>query len=243
MSSFSKIIVRYIVGVSELLFPKLCGVCEEPLQRGERVICTPCRWNMPLTYYWDLEDNFALELLAGRFPLSHACSLMFFENYDHYRLMIHRMKYGSRVDIAGATGAVLGGFLTESAFYQDVDLVVAVPLHWTKRIKRGYNQSEELAKALAKEMGVRYDFSILKRTRATSVQARKRSREERSRNVSNAFEVQHHDRLEGRHVLLVDDVLTTGATVEACALAMIAACPDLRISVATLAVVKKYIPH
>lgn len=207
------------------------------------MICTPCRWNMPLTYYWDLEDNFAVELLAGRFPLNHACSLMFFENFAHYRLMIHRMKYGSRVDIAAATGAVLGGFIKESPFYRDVDLVLAVPLHWSKRIKRGYNQSEELAKALAKEMEIEHDFSILKRTRATSTQAHKRSRHERLLNVSDAFGVRHPDRLAGRHVLLVDDVLTTGATLEACALALVEACPDLRISVATLAVVKKYIPH
>lgn len=153
------------------------------------------------------------------------------------------MKYNSRVDIASATGAVLGGFMGESEFYRDVDLVIAVPLHWSKRIKRGYNQSEELAKAIADQMKLPCDFSILRRRKATSTQAQKRSRQERLKNVSKAFSVSRVERLAGKHVLLVDDVLTSGATIEACALALIEACPDVRISVATLAVVKKYIPH
>lgn len=198
---------------------------------------------MPLTHYWAAKDNFAIELLAGRFPLNHACALMFFENHDQYRLMIHRMKYGARVDIALAAGATLGTFLAESTFYQDVDIVVPVPLHWTKRIKRGYNQSEELARAIAIQMNVPSNFKILKRTKRTSTQAHKRSREERLKNVTDAFNVVKAQPLQGKHVLLVDDVLTSGATIEACALAMVKACPEVRISVATMAVVKRYIPH
>ena len=126
--------------------------------------------------------------------------------------------------------------------YDDVDVIVPVPLHYRRRIKRGYNQSELLAIGMARQMGVECDFRSLKRVRYNDSQTSK-SRTERWMNVDDIFEVCRVDRLRGRHILLVDDVLTTGATISACAEEIIRACEgDVRISIATLAASTRWRP-
>ena len=126
--------------------------------------------------------------------------------------------------------------------YDDVDVIVPVPLHYRRRMKRGYNQSELLAVGMARKMGIGYDFCSLKRVRCNESQTNK-SRTERWANVDDVFEVRRADRLRGRHILLVDDVLTTGATISACAEAIIRACEgDVRISVAALAASTRWRP-
>ena len=232
-------IKEWLAGLADLLYPSLCAACGEALSEGEDTICTVCRWNMPLTDYWTLPDNYMTELLAGRIPFEHASALMFFSHHSDYRLMIHRMKYGSRRDIARATGRLYGYYLCGSEYYSDVTHLVPVPLHWTKRIKRGFNQSEELCRGMAESMGVGVDTRLLRRTRRTATQARK-SRSDRWRNVEGAFKVKR--RFDGGHILLVDDVVTTGSTIEACGSALAEKFPDMRISVAALSVVKRALP-
>lgn len=222
-----------------LIYVPLCGACNEPLVDGERVLCTACRWNMPLTYYWAMVDNHATRMMAGRIPFVNGCSFMFFGQGNEYRLMIHRFKYYSQPDIAKTLGYHFGRLLSESPLYRGVDLVVAVPLHWTRRWTRGYNQSEIIGKAIAISMGVAYDFTSVRRIRRTAKQARRHGSHNRLQNVKDAFRVVNADRLAGRHVLLVDDVLTTGATLEAVAIAILERCVDIKISFATIAVVKR----
>lgn len=218
----------------DLLYPNLCSVCGRELNENELKICTFCRWDMPLTDFWLARENYVAELLAARFPFEQACAYIHFRSATGgYRRMIHRMKYGGRFDLAYMMGEMFGSALSQSPLYQDVDLIIPVPLHWSKRMLRGYNQSEELSLGMASQMKLEYNFGILKRVRMTRQQARRKS-SERWRNVAGAFKVIDTQALQGRHVLLVDDVLTSGSTIEACAAAL-AEC-GCKISVATLAV-------
>lgn len=226
----------------DLVYPKLCVVCGGELVSGESQICTFCRWDMPMTDYWLHSENYVTELFAGRLPYVNACAMLFFRGgSDKYRRMIHQMKYRSRRDVAYLMGEIFGLLLRESELYRDVDVLVPIPLHWSKRIIRGYNQSEELCRGMAASMGIEYALSAVRRIRITRQQAR-RHKSERWKNVANAFCLVDSKRLEGRHVLLVDDVLTTGSTIESCAEAILLA-PNVRLSIATIAVAKRNQQH
>lgn len=223
-----------------VLYPELCPVCGQALASGEQTLCLHCRWDMPWTGYAEDPENPVFRQLHGDIPqLQRAAALFFFHHESHYRSAIHSLKYSGRRDIARSFGEILGRELKESGLYDDVDLLVPVPLHWTKRIRRGYNQAEEICRGVSKSLGPDCDFRSLKRTRRTRSQALHKTRADRHRNVEGAFTVRRPDRLHDRHILLVDDVLTTGATIKACAEAIRQALGDeVRISVATLSTVK-----
>lgn len=195
---------------------------------------------MPLTDDWQDERNPLTQRLERSIPgLVHVSALFRFRRESGYRRMIHTLKYAGRRDIAVAMGEMFGRELRESPFYRDVDLLVPVPLHWTKRIRRGYNQAEEICVGLSRSMGIPFDFRSLRRIRRTPPQALRRDAEARHRNVSGAFRLVRPARLAGKHILLVDDVLTTGATFAACVAAVRRELPETRISVAALAAVRQ----
>lgn len=228
---------KWFSSLLELLYPSLCAVCQKELVAGEGNICTECLWEMPLTGSWGRPDNEVIDILAGRIPLKHASALFYFSHHSGFRKMIHRMKYQSRSDLARSLGELYGRYLQESGLYDDVDLLLPVPLHWTKRISRGYNQSTEICRGMAKSMQIGVDSQSLRRIRRTDTQARK-SRSARWSNVQGAFALRrNHSALCGKHILLIDDVLTTGSTFEACAEAL-ATIENITISVGALAVVR-----
>lgn len=241
LRSFFRALVRVLVG---LLYPELCPVCGRRLAFGERVICVRCRWEIPLTDFTTEAQNPVFIGLSGEIPeLRRAAALFFFHHDSRYRTAIHQLKYNGRRDVAQALGEWFGRELRESGLYDDVTLLVPVPLHWSKRIKRGYNQSEEICRGMARSLGVACDFGSLCRRRRTRSQARHTSHQARRRNVEGAFSVRRRavERLRGAHILLVDDVLTTGATIKACAAAIRAALPETpTLSVAALSVIRSF---
>lgn len=224
--------------VASLLFPSRCAVCGEPLAHGERSVCTLCRVTAPLTGYWREADNPVVRKCWGMLPVEQASGFLFFIPSSGWRRLIHGFKYRGAWRTARAMGEWYGRCLAESGLYDDVDAVVPLPLHPLKRCRRGYNQSEYIAEGIAAQLGVGVDRRSVRRKRNTAAQALK-PRRERARNVEDAFAVRHPDRLEGRHVLLVDDVMTTGSTLAACAAAILQAVPGCRVSVAALAVSRR----
>ena len=221
--------------VSSLFFPARCAVCGEPLAAGERMLCTYCRATAPLTGYWREADNPVVRKCWGMVPVVQASGFLFFVHGSGWRQLIHGFKYRGSWRTAREMGEWYGRYLSESGLYADVECVVPLPLHPFKRCRRGYNQSEYIAEGIAAQLGVPVERRSVYRRRNTASQARK-SHRERAGNVEGAFAVRHPERLAGRHLLLVDDVMTTGATLLSCAGEILQAVPGCRISLAVLAV-------
>lgn len=221
-----------------LLFPRRCPVCGAALVRGERCLCTFCRATAPLTGYWREADNPVLRKCWGHLPVERASGFLFFVHGSGWQRLIHDFKYRGAWRTARAMGEWYGRCLRESGLYDGVDRVVPLPLHPVKRCRRGYNQSEYLAEGIAAELGVAVDRRSVRRVRNTESQTLK-TRRERASNVESAFSVRHPDRLAGLHVLLVDDVMTTGSTLLSCAAEILRSVPGCRVSIAALAVSRK----
>lgn len=218
----------------DILYPPVCAVCGERLEPHERQVCVMCRYTAPLTGYWNNEKNPLTEQFFATPAIEQASALLFYRLDSDWRRLIHDFKYRQRWALAEELGRWYGRLLAEGHLYDDIDLIIPLPLHPLRLLMRGYNQSFYLAKGISHHLHARVDTRSVRRVRYTRSQTRL-SRLDRSRNVASAFRVTDGEALRGRHLLLVDDVLTTGSTVEACADAILQAVPDCRISVAVLA--------
>lgn len=222
--------------VVNLIMPRCCGVCGRELSRGQRYACTSCRLDVPMTGFWfERENPMTDRIKALRPEIEHVSAMIFYIDGSLWRDMIHRFKYQQEWRHGVDMGRWFGGELRRSKIYDDVDCVVAVPLHPFRRMSRGYNQAEYIAYGLSRSLGVECLRGAVIRHRNNAPQAR-HSRGERWRNVENIFSVVRGDRLKGRNILLVDDVFTTGATTLSCAEAILDAEPDCRVWIVALAV-------
>lgn len=190
-----------------------------------------CLMNMPSTEYSSMRDNVVERMLAGRLPFEAATAIYHFRHGNRVRDMVHAMKFHGNDELCRMMGRQMGLELLRSARFDDVEVLVPVPLHWYRRLCRGYNQSALLCRGIAEVTGWKVNTTAVVRHRYTRQQSLQRGTQ-RAENVDGAFRVKRADQLAGRHLLLVDDVLTTGATISACADA-IAAVPGVKISVAT----------
>lgn len=234
-SRFGRILWRAFLDLFSLFVPERCPVCGSVLSDGENLVCTACRYRIPMTGFCRTADNPMWRKFWGLVPVERAAALYWFVEGSGWRRMIHDFKYGEMWLLAIRLGRWLGAELAAGGLYGDVDVVVPVPLHWRKRLSRGYNQSEYIAEGVAHSLGVPFDFRSVRRTVNNPSQTQQRHGD-RWNNVAGIFAVRYTERLRGKHVLLVDDVFTTGATVISCAEAIVAACEgDVRVSVATVA--------
>lgn len=225
--------------VASLIMPRTCLACGRVLLENESCICLSCRYNIPLTNFSKRKDNPVKLLFENVLPVESATAMYWFVGGTEWQRIIHSFKYYGRWFFAQKMGEWFGEELYDSGNFDDVDLIIPIPLHYRRRLRRGYNQSEELALGIGRKLGVKCDFRSVRRCLYNDSQTSK-SRSERWDNVEEIFEVQHVERLRGRHILLVDDVLTTGATMASCASTILKACNgDVRISIATLAVSRR----
>ena len=227
--------------VASLILPRTCLACGRVLLEREDGVCLACRYNIPMTNFPKDGTNPVKELFENILPIESAWSMYWFVDGTEWKDIIHKFKYSGRWYFAQKMGEWMGSELLDSGDFADVDLLVPIPLHYRRRLLRGYNQSEQLALGIGRKMGVECDFRLVYRRLYNESQTSK-IRFERWENVEDIFEVRNPQKLRGRHILLVDDVLTTGATISSCALAILKACEgDVRISVATLAVSRRII--
>lgn len=216
-----------------LFFPNVCQACGQPLLQQEKVICLSCLLKLPKTGFHLHEENPVSRVFWGRVNLNAATSFLFFSKGGSVQHLIHSLKYKGNQETGQVLGKMFGADLQKSKLFESAELVIPVPLHPKKQFKRGFNQSECLAHGIAETMKIPVLTNHLIRVKHTSTQTKK-TRIGRWDNVKDAFGLQQTSVLENKHVLLVDDVLTTGATLEACAHQLLEI-PGIRVSVATLA--------
>lgn len=232
--------------VADLFLPRICIVCGRKLLLDEQHICLLCMADLPRTFFWNqshnpMADRFNEMLrdsmdIAGSEPYTFAASLFFYHDGNSYREITHQIKYQGNIAAGRYFGHMLGVHLASSKIFNDVDMVIPVPLHWTRKWKRGYNQAEVIASSVAVVMDVPLRTDILKRVRRTKTQTRL-DIGQKVANVSGAFSLYRRSGavVKPRHILLVDDVFTTGSTLMACFTALRTVFPpSVRISVATL---------
>jgi len=219
--------------LANLLFPVTCPGCDSLLLESEAVICTACRHSMPFTQHHLDEHNETAKKFYGRLPLEHASALVYFHKEGIVQELIHNLKYRRQQQVGKLMGEWYAPELIKVPALQTVTDVIPVPLHPKKLRERGYNQVTEFGKAVAKGMEVNYNEKILLRTSYTKTQTRK-NRELRAGIINSAFDVQYTEADSGKHFLLIDDVITTGATLEACG-KLLLQIPNAKVSIVTIA--------
>ena len=217
-----------------LVYPDLCLICGESLVRGEEMICLKCLHNIPKTNYHRQTDNAVEKRFWGKVPIYRGTSFFFFQKGSPFQKLLHELKYHGNKEIGLVTGKYAAIDLLEADDFCSVDVIVPVPLHPKKFQKRGYNQSEWIAKGLAKVLDKPIDTTHLIRIKENTTQTKK-SVFERYTNTANIFSLTDLTVFQHKHVLLVDDVLTTGSTIEAC-MQVLLETNYIRISVFTLAI-------
>ena len=235
--------MRLLESVLDVFLPRVCLVCGRRLFRNESHLCLHCIADMPLTHFWERTHN----LMADKFNdvinargggdgemYAYACALFFFKPDSPYRDILYDIKYKGNIAAGKHLGKMLGAKMASADMFSDVDAVVPVPLHWRRKWKRGYNQAEIIATGVAEAMGLPVRTDLLKRVKYTRTQTRL-DVAGKMENVRNAFDAGSDGREELKHILIVDDVLTTGSTIYECFRSLRAVFPPpVRISVATL---------
>ncbi|MCX6226551.1 MAG: ComF family protein [Bacteroidia bacterium] len=222
-----------LTDILSLLLPRTCPACRKPLKDWEECLCLVCLGQLPVTHFDLNPDNPLAEMFWGRVKLMQAVAWFYFRKGSVYQDALHKLKYNDRPDIGYSLGKQFGYELYHSCRFIKPDILVPVPLNPKKQRKRGYNQSEAIAKGLSRGLRIPLVNNALTRPVSTSTQTRK-NRYERYLNVAGKFKSNNPALLENRHILLIDDVITTGATLEACAGELLSI-PGVRVSVAALA--------
>jgi len=199
-----------------LFYPQLCFACGNSLLRNEEVICTSCRYRLPKTNFHRQTENPLAQIFWGRIQLQSVSAYFYFSKGGKIQHLMHQFKYRGRPEIGVYLGKLYGSELIQEKCFHEISLIIPVPLHPNKLRKRGYNQSEKFAEGLAQVMQKELDTTTLIRTYASETQTKK-ARFSRWENVKEIFSITDHEKILHRHILLVDDVITTGATIEACA--------------------------
>lgn len=217
-----------------LFYPRLCLLCEKPLIAHEQQLCLHCLYDLPRIDYHRRPDNPILKLYAGIPPLQKAAGFLPYEKKGKVQSLVHSFKYRNNKQLAEQLGRLAACELQADQFFQDIDLLVPVPLHPKKERKRGYNQSTWIAQGIASLTNKPIVADVLFRTVHTTSQTRK-LRYDRHVNVEKIFSLHNAEVFEKKHILLIDDVITTGATSLSCIEALVRV-PDIRISLFALSI-------
>jgi ComF family protein len=228
-----KLLRAYLADFAALLFPELCPACQASLVAGEHILCSDCRFNLPFTNFHQQPANIVAQQFWGKINIEAAYALYYFHKGGKIQNLMHHFKYKGMLQIGNLLGSIAGAQLASNNVFNTADVIIPVPLHKRRLRERGYNQSACFAYGLAEKLNAVVDEHSLVRTVATKTQTQ-RSRFARFENMQNVFAVKDPAALEGKHVLLVDDIVTTGSTLEACGAELLKVA-GLKLSIATIA--------
>ena len=223
--------MKWISDLIDLIFPRTCVVCGELLSPQEKDICINCLSTLPKIekiHLDEIEKSF-----WGKVEIERATSFMYYHKNSPYNNLIHRLKYKNRPDTGDRLAFLAAKEIAESGFFDDIDALVPLPLSKRKMRQRGYNQCDYIAKGLSRATGIPVIKNAVKRLKSNETQTHK-SRDERWQNVEGIFALSDATLIEGKHILLIDDILTTGATLASCAKSIQEGC-QCKISIFTLA--------
>ncbi|HOO84218.1 MAG TPA: phosphoribosyltransferase family protein [Prolixibacteraceae bacterium] len=227
------VLAEYFDDFLSLIYPNLCLCCDTSLVKQEKYLCTTCSIHLPRSHYHLVENNPVEQLFWGRTTIEKATSFFIFQKGSRYQKLLHNLKYKGLREIGVELGRQFAAELLQNSYFDTVDILVPVPLHPKKERKRGYNQSTAIAEGLCQVLNKTLNTNNLYRKHYSETQTRK-GRYERWENVNELFAVKNPDSFANKHILLIDDVVTTGSTLEACANALLQ-CENTKVSIATLA--------
>jgi ComF family protein len=222
-----------IKSISNLLFPNVCNACSAFLLEYEMEICTECRHELPLTNHYLEQNNEVFNKFYGRFPIQMAMSLMYFKKNSRIQQLIHRLKYEGHQEIGTSLANWFANDLKSIENIKNIDAIIPVPLHKKRLKERGYNQIASFGKTLSNKLNIPFNENILVRNVYTKTQSQKNLLDRNNATI-NIFDVTFTDENHNKHYLLIDDVITTGATLELCANALLKI-PGTKISILTIA--------
>ena len=219
--------------ILDLMYPPVCLACQQELPASAEMLCLHCWYELPETHQHVCLENAFAEIFWGRVPIVAGAALYYFSKSGRVQRLIHQLKYERKSVIGIELGTYYGSQLRQVAPFNTTQVVVPVPLHPKKEKDRGYNQANVFGEGMAKSLGVPVCCEVLKKNEHTLSQTQK-SRLGRMQNVQQSFRLGNPEDVKGKHVLLVDDVLTTGATLEACA-SLLMEVEGVSVSLATIA--------
>lgn len=226
-------LTRYLADFTSLLFPHLCPACGETLMANEHIMCTDCRYSLPFTNFHLQADNVVARQFWGKLHIEAAYAMYYFQKGGKVQNLLHHLKYKNMPQIGKVLGEIAGGQLLKSENFKQIDHIIPVPLHKRRMRERGYNQSACFAEGLSEKLNADVVNHNLIRIRHTDTQTHK-SRFARFENMQQVFAVKNPDELYNKHILLVDDTVTTGSTLEACGIELLKI-PGVKLSIATIA--------
>ena len=231
-----KIIRRIIETATGIIYPRTCEMCGRSLIADEHVLCLHCRASLPITGMHRITPNPLEERLAGTLPIERAAGYCHYDRGAPYALLIQHAKYHGRPAIMRWLAARYASILKKDGFFDGIDGILPVPMHVYKKMRRGYNQADWVAKGVSEITGLPV-MNNLEATRNHDTQTHRGSFS-RWENAQSLYRTTHPSELDGLHLLLVDDVVTTGATILACAASIRQSCPTARLSIFTIAVAR-----
>ncbi|MCI2228790.1 ComF family protein [Polaribacter sp. MSW13] len=225
--------MRFLKDFFDVFYPKLCASCDKPLINNEITLCTFCRHDLPLTNFTNYSENKIVKIFYGRVAIEKANALLYYRKKGITKKLIHDLKYKGNQEIGEFFGNWWGSILKENNEFYDVDFIIPVPLHPKKLKKRGYNQVTKFGKKISQHLNIPFNHNTLTRVSTSKTQTFK-SRFERFSNIDTKFFLKDNTFFKGKHVLLIDDVITTGATLEAC-IRELQKTQEIKISILTMA--------